>query len=339
MQFVKDHKTKRILNHLEQNVLKSLFCLKTLAQMVLLVLFCMALMHPYTRWVCGKGTEILNILDLGPFHASVKAHIRKLIENPDLLLSSSPDSYKLATLDGLPWSDLKAWSECVKLLPTLPDIKPLLLAGLTCTLSCWEHFTAEFEEGGLIDQATSSEHEMAFIPSTNYANEGLLGMWRRFSRESLSSTVSHFTDRTMLHWNNTQQFMDTHLNIPQDETFLRQETRRPDESSIERKRREELNAHKQMVVDGKRKCKEWKKDEDTATKARMESERLALIGIEHDRTKIAQMTVKKLQDQLELHRQRGDKEVPIKARLGNKAEHLTGLLAVLDRLDATTIPV
>ncbi|KAJ7673462.1 hypothetical protein B0H17DRAFT_947197, partial [Mycena rosella] len=257
MQFVKDHKTKRILNHLEQNVLKGLFCLKTLAQMVLLVLFCMALMHPYTRQVRGEGTEILNILDLGPFHASVKAHIRKVIKNPNLLLSSSPDSYKLATLDGLPWSDSKAWSECVKLLLTLPDIKPLLLAGLTCTLSGWEHFTAEFEEGGLINQATSSEHEMAFMPLTNYANEGLLGMWCRFSRESLSSTVSHFTDRTMLHWNNTQQFMNTHLNIPQDEMFLRQEARRPDESGIEKKCQEELNAHKQMVVDGKRKCKEW----------------------------------------------------------------------------------
>ncbi|KAJ7708165.1 hypothetical protein B0H17DRAFT_1191658 [Mycena rosella] len=151
MQFVKDHKTKRTLNHLEQNIVKGLYCLKTLAQIVLLVLFCMSLMHPYARRVRGEGTEKLNILDLGPFHASVKAHIQKLIENPDILLSSSEDSYKLATLDGLPWSDLKAWSECVKLAPTLPDLKPLLLAGLKRALFCWERFTSEFEAGGLID--------------------------------------------------------------------------------------------------------------------------------------------------------------------------------------------
>ncbi|KAJ7692735.1 hypothetical protein B0H17DRAFT_1200311 [Mycena rosella] len=330
MQFVKDHKTKRTLNHLEQNIVKGLYCLKTLAQIVLLVLFCMSLMHPYAHRVRGEGTEKLNILDLGPFHASVKAHIQKLIENPDILLFSSEDSYKLATLDGLPWSDLKAWSECVKLAPTLPDLKPLLLAGLKRALSCWERFTSEFEAGGLIDRSTSTERETAFMPSTNDANEGLLGMWRRFSRESPSSTVGHFADRTMFHRNETQEFMDTHMNSPEDETFLRQEARRLDESGLEKKRREELNAHKQEVVDEKR-----EKDAKTLEKARVETERLALVGIERDRNKITAMKDKQLQDQLELHRRRGDKEVPIKARFKNKGERLAGLLVVLDRLDAS----
>ncbi|KAJ7448747.1 hypothetical protein FB451DRAFT_1053734 [Mycena latifolia] len=331
MQFLKDSKVKRALNHLEQNIVKGLNCPKTLAQMVSLVLFCMAVMHPYALRVRGEGTENLNILDLGPFHASVKSHILKLIANPDLLLSAAPDSYKLATLDGQPWSDEKAFTECIKLVPTLPDVKGLLLAGLKSALKCWERFTEEFEEGGLIAQSTSAERENVFMPSTNDANEGLLGMWRRFSRESPSSTVGHFTDRAMFHRNHTQEFMDVHMDTADDHQFLRQAARELDESGVERARRTELNTHKQQVVDEKR-----DKDEKNAEKARQKTERLAAVTIELDRTIIAKMTDAKLKDQLELHRRRGDKEVPIQARFGNKAERLAGLLAALDRMDVAT---
>ncbi|KAJ7681294.1 hypothetical protein B0H17DRAFT_867112, partial [Mycena rosella] len=244
--FVKDHKIKRVLNHLEQNIRKGLYCLKTLVQMVALVLFCMAVMHPYALRVRGEGTENLNILDLGSFHATVQAHLLKLIDNPDLILSSSPDSYLTATLDGKPWSDAKAWAACIKLAPTLPDLKPLMVAGLKHSLECWQRFTAEFEAGGLIDLSTAAEREMAFMPSTNDANEGVLGMWRRFSRESPSSTVAHFSDRAMFNRNDTQEFIDTHMDTSEDHKFLRQEARRLDESGIEKKRRTELNAHKQQ---------------------------------------------------------------------------------------------
>ncbi|KAJ7343174.1 hypothetical protein DFH08DRAFT_962310 [Mycena albidolilacea] len=114
MVFVKDNKQKQMLNHLEENIVKGLHCPQTISQIITLVLFCMAVMHPYTLHVRAPGTENLNMLDLGPYHASVKAHMKKLIADPGPLFSSSPNSYKITMLDGRPWSDTKAWDACIK---------------------------------------------------------------------------------------------------------------------------------------------------------------------------------------------------------------------------------
>ncbi|KAJ6489320.1 hypothetical protein C8R47DRAFT_1215669 [Mycena vitilis] len=303
MEFVKDHKVKRGLNHMESNILKGMNCKKTMAMMVVFVLFCMAVMHPYAGLVRGPGTEELNILDLGPLHDSVKRHIQKLIDNPSLLFSTFSDSYKDATLDGRPWSDMKAWAECVRLAPTLPDIVPLALAGLKSSLARFEKFTTEFEAGGLIDLSTAAERLAAHMPSTNDANEGLLGMWRRFSRESPSSTVAHFTDQAMFNRNETQAFIDLEMNTEEDYAFL--------------------------LVDDKR-AKDAVKDD----KAKKETERLAAIGVVVDREVISQMTDQDLRDQLEQHRRGGDKEIPKKSHLKNKAERLTALLGALGRAES-----
>ncbi|KAJ7310924.1 hypothetical protein DFH08DRAFT_718392 [Mycena albidolilacea] len=143
MDFVKDNKQKRMLNHLEQNIVKGIHCPQTTSQIVALVLFCMAVMHPYALHVRGPGTENLNMLDLGPYHSSVKERMKKLIADPTALFSPSTDSYKIATLDGQPWSDTKAWAACIELFPTLPHVQPLMLAGLKSALECFERFTTE----------------------------------------------------------------------------------------------------------------------------------------------------------------------------------------------------
>ncbi|KAF8168636.1 hypothetical protein K438DRAFT_1909600 [Mycena galopus ATCC 62051] len=265
MEFVKDNKQKRTLNHLEQNILKGLHCPQTISQIVALVLFCMAVMHLYALHVRAPGTEHLNMLDLGPYHTSVKDHMKKLIADPTPLLSPSSDSYKTATLDGEPWSNTKAWDTCIKLLPTLPHVRPLILAGLKSGLECFERFTTEFIEGGLIDTSTADERRKGNMPAHNDNNEGGLGSWRKFSRE------------------------------------------------IHEKRT---------------------KDAEKAEKVRKEKARLTAIGIETDRLEIAKMTDPKLKDQLELHRQEGDKEVPMKSKLKLKADRLKALLVAVDRFEA-----
>ncbi|KAJ7339908.1 hypothetical protein DFH08DRAFT_1013441 [Mycena albidolilacea] len=251
MEFVKDNKQKRTLNHLEQNIVKGLHCPQTISQIVALVLFCMAVMHPYTLHVRVPSTENLNMLDLGPYHSSVKDHMKKLIADATPLFSSSSNSYKDATLDGKAWSDTKAWAACIQLLPTLPHDRPLLLAGLKSALDCFERFTTEFIEGGLIDTSTEAERRKGNMPAHNCNNEGLLDGWGRFSRESPSSTVDHFTDQV-------------------DQAFLRQEARRIDESGLEKARREELNAHKLAAVEAKR-----VKDAEKAEKGECDATALA----------------------------------------------------------------
>ena len=91
-----------------------------------------------------------------------------------------------------------------------------------------------------------------------------------------------------------------------------------------------MNTHKQQVVNDKR-----EKDAENAEKARERKERLDAIGIETDRGAIQAMTDPKLKDQLELHRRRGDKDIPIKARLKNKSDRLAALLATLTRLETS----
>ncbi|KAF7378023.1 hypothetical protein MSAN_00226200 [Mycena sanguinolenta] len=282
MDFVKDQKSKRTLNHMEQNIVKGINCPRMIAQMIAFLLFCMAVMHPYALQVRGPGTENLNMLDLGPLHDSVKAHMHKLIDNLRLLLSDAPDSYKLATLDGKPWRNKKVWAAGVQLAPTHIDVVPLISAGLKAALDCFERFTEEFAKGGQIDTATPAG-------------------------------------------GNFLAFMDEVVNTDEDHQFLRQEARQIDESGIEKARQAELNAHKQQVVNER--CE---KDAEKAEKAQKETEHLTAIGIEPvDHAEVEKMTDPKLKDQLELHRCRGDKEIPMKSHMKNKGERLAALLAAI----------
>ncbi|KAJ7769302.1 hypothetical protein B0H16DRAFT_1715772 [Mycena metata] len=210
MEFVKDNKIQCTLNHLEQNVMKGLHCSQTISQMVVPVSFSIRVMHPYASHVCSPGTEKLNMLDLGPYHTSVKAHIKQLIEDPSPLFSSDPNSYKTATPDGQPWSDMKAWVAYIKLLPTLPHVCPLMLDRLKRALEHLEKFTIEFDEGSLIDTFTEAKQLAGNMPPTN----------------------------------NNNIFINTYINSEKVHTFLRQEARQIDESGVEKARREALNDHK-----------------------------------------------------------------------------------------------
>ncbi|KAJ7714636.1 hypothetical protein B0H16DRAFT_1477872 [Mycena metata] len=163
------------------------------------------------------------------------------------------------------------------------------------------------------------------MPPTNnqqtITTKAFSGGGRKFSRESSSSTVDHFADIVMFHRNDTQIFIDTHMNSEADHTFLRREARRIDESGVEKARREELNTHKQRA----------------AEKVRKEQERLAAIGLESNRDHIKKMSDAELKDQLELHRREGNKEIPLKSHMKNKGRRLEELLAALDRF-GTRIP-
>jgi hypothetical protein len=75
------------------------------------------------------------------------------------------------------------------------------------TLETWTRFTEEFAPGGLIATSTGGERDLAAMPTTNDTNEGMLGMWRRYSHDKLSLTAGHFSDQAMFNRNGTQDFM------------------------------------------------------------------------------------------------------------------------------------
>jgi len=112
------------------------------------------------------------MLDLGPYHFKLKAHIQKLID--DLSLAIGPKmSYSAATLDGEPWHYQPFFTPSAD----LPYLKEFFVAFMTEAFVAWEWFTSEFDygHGGLIDSPTAEEKELAWMSTTNEVNEGWLG--------------------------------------------------------------------------------------------------------------------------------------------------------------------
>jgi hypothetical protein len=64
--------------------------------------------------------------------------------------------------------------------PELPHLANVLVAFLKGALTTWKRFTTEFVPGGLIDEASAEQKDLAWMPATNDVNEGILGSYRVF---------------------------------------------------------------------------------------------------------------------------------------------------------------
>lgn len=167
--------------NIEKNVHSGLEDPPTLTELAVMVLYSQCITEPYMKAVRGPGTESTNLLTLGPLHKHVKEHCTNIIANPELLFSPNGE---LATLDSEAWSNQDAVNAVLELVPTLPHLQHLAVAFFEGALTTWIRFSAEFAPGGLIDQATAEQRELAWMPSTNDTNEGALGAYRVFIRET-----------------------------------------------------------------------------------------------------------------------------------------------------------
>ena len=70
-------------------------------------------------------------------------------------------------------------------------------------------FTSEFAPGGLIDEATVEEKEMAWMPRTNDVNEGALGSFRGLMRRQPCLSLLQYNAQAMYFLNNTPAFMQS----------------------------------------------------------------------------------------------------------------------------------
>jgi hypothetical protein len=177
-----------------------------------MVIYGLIVSWPYAIHVRGPGTEKANLLDLGTFHQKVKSHIRNIIANPDIVfgndLSPSPEA---CTLDGRSWRYPEAFAAVQKLAPSLPQLRDVTIAYFEGTLPVWMRFTAEFDEGGIIDGLSEEERNAAHMATTNDANEGILGQMRQDKRTHVNSTTHAFNARAMFRRNNTQAYMDANF--------------------------------------------------------------------------------------------------------------------------------
>jgi hypothetical protein len=145
------------------------------------------------------------MLDLGPLHEDVQAHLKKIIHDPDLLIS--PEStHESGAMDGKPWHTPEAVGAVLKLAPSLPHLRPVLVTFFKGALATWERFTSEFEEGGLIDTATAEEKQKAWMPPTNDVNEGALGAFCSHLRKKPNTSMLQYNALAKFKFNHTAAF-------------------------------------------------------------------------------------------------------------------------------------
>ena len=70
-------------------------------------------------------------------------------------------SYHAGAMGGQEWQSPEAFTAIQKLAPSLPHLKPLLVAFFEGAAQTWKCFTSEFAPGGLIDEATQQECDLA----------------------------------------------------------------------------------------------------------------------------------------------------------------------------------
>lgn len=181
LEFIRLNKINSRFNHMEENLHNALHDVVTLTELAVLMLYSQAVTKPYMWNIHAPGCEGLNILEMGTLHENFKAHITTLITNPNLLLTSSSDSYLLDAFDLRPWVDFVAIQTVQAMHQSLqlPYLKPMLVAFLQGALATWIRFIEEFAAGGLITTSTTEEWDLATMPTTNDINEGMLGSWQK----------------------------------------------------------------------------------------------------------------------------------------------------------------
>lgn len=191
---VRDKKETRTLNHMEANVYKALNDTPTVTELCVLAIYSLLISHPYMRKIRGSDMDSMNVLDLAPFHRTLKDHCRQIINNPNIILAADA-SYKTATLDGQIWERSDTFYAVQKLIPTLPHINGAVVAFFEGALETWERFTSEFHENSSIALASPSERRGAHMRSTNDHNEGALGAYRVHMRQAPWTTPTSHNSR------------------------------------------------------------------------------------------------------------------------------------------------
>ncbi|KAH9849141.1 hypothetical protein C2E23DRAFT_936343 [Lenzites betulinus] len=325
LQLVRDRKEKPGFNHMEENIYKALQDTPTLTELAVLTLYAQAVTHPYMR----TARRHQNGLKLGPLHQRLKAHIQKLVDNPDLLLSPCA-SFHTASLDGLDWECPEAISAVLKRAPELPYLKPLLLAFLRGALTTWVRFTQEFAPGGAIDRASEAELDAAWIFPTNDHNEGALGRYRSWTRTHPNANEAYFNAQVKCAHNETEDFILTHLNTPEDEKYLRHTARTFDSSGHAALRRREHVLHAVQAAAKAARDRQERLRKAAEMKAKVDSTVLIC-----DAEVFPGLTRDQIEEQLEVYRKRlGDKEVPLKSKIPTKAEKLDALRKAFSRYES-----
>ena len=318
LEWIRDVKERPGFTNLERNVYCGLRDLPTQTELAVLTLYAQAISHPYMQQVRGPGMEHVNMLDLGPLHSDVQIHLKKIIQDPSLLISTQ-STYKLGAMDGQPWYNPEAVKAVHELAPTLPYLEPLLVAFFQGALETWKRLASEFEEGSTVLGLSASEKDKAWRPPTNDVNEGALGSLRSHLRKKPGTTVLQFNALKKFKFNQTSAFVRKEF-LPEDYAFIHKMARTLDAGHLERERKDALIAYKDKQVAERR--------EKQMQKAKRQAEKAAFLAsvdrVESVEGVTDNMKVKDLDNQLDIYRKLVD-TIPLKSKLKNKSMKIEAL--------------
>ncbi|KZP18568.1 hypothetical protein FIBSPDRAFT_956161 [Athelia psychrophila] len=279
---------------MEGNLLKALQDPPTLSEMAVMALYAQVISHPYIRAVRGPAAKDINMLNLGPLHQDIEAHMESIIANPQLILGPDTD-YHTAAADSMEWDNPQVVEIILADISLFPHLEDLTVAFFCGALQTWRRFTTEFTPGGMIDEATDVEKELAWLPPTNDLNEGALGSFRQFMRFNPSTTLLMFNSRTMFECNDTQAFIDAKFST-EDHRLIMKITREVDGSGHEQKRKTKFIEHSQHK-------NQEKKDKADDTRRKQQEQRAHIAGVEliFDEIKIQGLKGKALGEQVEAY--------------------------------------
>ncbi|KAJ7083569.1 hypothetical protein C8R44DRAFT_753426 [Mycena epipterygia] len=180
-------------NHVEHNILKGLNCVATMTEMVALSLYRVSVSWPYMAMVRGMKEQPINLLSLTDLHRKLPVFCAYISANPHILLDPSTPPEKL-TIDGRPFLDDLLLPSIRQLLRELPNVF-LMISNMFSGF------------GGTFDCLTPEQRAILFIPSTNNANEGMLGSYRVHMRYHPNSTARSFCNQTRTERNNMEAFI------------------------------------------------------------------------------------------------------------------------------------
>ena len=297
LEHLRINKQNSQLNHMEKNLWSALHCISTTTELAVLAIYAEAVSYPYMKAIRAAKDKEQNMLDLGPFHSRVYDHMHKIINNPDILIRKD-SSYLTATLDGDEWQNSAVVEKIWDLAPTLPHFKDMLVIFFQGAADTWKRFTSEFAPGGLIDEATTEERHLAWMPATNDENEGALGSFRQLMRRQPQLTLLNHNALAMFYRNNTQAFMAAKFTEPEDYQYLRKLAREC--QGEEKERRKEI-----IEFRDKHQAEKIARKEKRERTVRENMERLATLDLILDKEKIPSLKGQQLKDQLKLFKQAG----------------------------------
>jgi hypothetical protein len=204
-------------------------------------------------------------------------------------------------------------------------------------------FSDEFKKGTGIDELMEAERNELYFSSSNDANEGGLGSWRRGQVRRPAETLHKFNATFKATQNETESFISKKLTEDTDNVYLMQTARQIDANRWHKKRKiAQIEADEARAMGNRQKEVRREEKRDNRVAVLLETSKSLVL----DDDEIDKLTNDELNRQLDYHRDAEKKlnipdaeKIPLKTHLKYKDDRRAELKKAVGRHVTRTSPV